>query len=63
MGEEESWMNEMAWIDLVRKHIPNATEDECVCILWNLTCFPLCGVKMVEAQIVELAKERKETAE
>ena len=56
-------MNEMAWIDLVRKHIPNATEDECVCILWNLTCFPLCGVKMVEAQIVELAKERKETAE
>ena len=56
-------MSEMTWVDLVRKHIPNATGEECNYILWNLTCFPLCSAEMVEAQIVELAKERGQAVE
>ena len=52
-------MSEMTWVDLVRKHIPNATDEECNYILWNLTCFPLCSAEMVEAQIVELTLERE----
>ena len=46
----------LTWRDLVRKHIPEATGEECNYILWNLTCFPLCGMEMVEAQIVDVAK-------
>ena len=61
--EDESWLSEMTWRDLVRKHIPNATDEECNHILWNLTCFPLCGVEEVQRQLAELAEERREVAE
>ena len=53
----------MTHIDLVREYFPNATDGECDCILWELTCFPLCGVEEVQRQLAELAKERKEAAE
>ena len=49
----------MTHIDLVREYFPNATDGECDCILWELTCFPLCSAEMVEAQIVELTLERE----
>ena len=61
--KEESWLSEMTWRDLVRKHIPNATDEECNHILWNLTCFPLCGAEEVQRQLAELAEERREVAE
>jgi hypothetical protein len=42
--------------DLVRKHIPDATDKECHDILWNLTAFPFAGPEKTEEQIIEFAE-------
>lgn len=53
----------VTWNDLVRKHIPEATDEECDLILWEMTEFPLVTPAEVEAQIIKVAQARKETVE
>ena len=50
----------MTWIDLVRKHIPDVTEEQADFILWEKTAFPLASVEVVEKQIQEHKKEVEE---
>jgi len=50
----------MTWYDLVRKYFPNASDELCEYILWERTCFPICGREKVEKQLRELAKEEGE---
>jgi hypothetical protein len=45
----------MTWNDLVRKYIPNATDEECKYILMERTAFPLASVETVENQIKDYA--------
>lgn len=53
----------MAWKDLVRKYIPDATEQECDYILWTKTAFPMDRPEQVELQIKEFAEERQQERE
>lgn len=50
----------MTWIDLVRKYIPNVTEEQADFILWEKTAFPLASVEVVEKHIQEHKKEVEE---
>lgn len=47
------------WKDLVRKHIPEADDQECEYILWEQTCFPCGNKEDVERQVIEYAKRKK----
>lgn len=47
----------MTWVDLVRKHLHNASDEEVEFILWEKTAFPLATVETVERQIIEFKKE------
>jgi hypothetical protein len=48
----------MKWIDIVRKYIPDVTEQEADFILWEKTAFPVAGLETVEQQIKEFAENR-----
>lgn len=48
----------MKWIDIVRKYIPDVTDQEADFILWERTAFPVAGVETVELQIKEYANQR-----
>jgi hypothetical protein len=49
----------MNFYDLVRKHFPNATDDECEYILWEKTPFPMVTSRIIEAYIIDFAKRSK----
>lgn len=51
--------NNMTWIDLVKKHIPNATDRQADYILWEETAFPLVGIETVEKQIQEFKRKQE----
>lgn len=50
----------MTWIDLVKYHIPDASDREADCILWEKTAFPLVDRETVEKQIIKFKEEREE---
>ena len=43
----------MNWIELVKKHWPNISNEGANDILWNATCFPMGSAELVEEQIKE----------
>ena len=48
-------MSELTWIELVKKYFPNVEDEEADFILWELTAFPMGGLKVVEEQLKELS--------
>lgn len=52
--------DDMTWIDLVKKHIPDVTDQQADYILWEETAFPLAGIEIVEKQIQEFKKIQEE---
>jgi len=50
----------MTWYDLVRKYFPDADNEFCEFVLWEKTCFPVCGPEKVEKQLRELAEKKKD---
>ena len=51
----------MTWNDLVRKYIPNATDEECEYVLWNKTPFPITlNAKIIQDYIKEYASKINE---
>lgn len=49
----------MTYLELVRRYFPDATEQEADFLLWEKTCFPVCGSEEVEEQLCELARGRR----
>jgi hypothetical protein len=49
----------MTWNDLVRRYIPDASDQLCDFILWEKTAFPLTNVEEVEEQIKEFVISHK----
>lgn len=47
------------WLDLARRLVPDAAEEELNDILWEHTCFPVGSVLQVARQLKTYAKERK----
>lgn len=47
----------MTFNDLVRKHIPNATDEKCEDILCEHTDYPLCSLEEAEKQIIDFIKK------
>lgn len=43
----------LEWERLVRKHIPNVTDEQCEYILWEKTTFPLGTIEEIEEKLVE----------
>lgn len=53
-------MTMRSYIELVRKHIPCATDDYCEYVLWEKTAFPLASAETINGQIIEYAAELSE---
>jgi len=53
----------MTWRDLVRAHIPAATDQEADVIFWEHTAFPMADKDYVNRQIAEYAAEAREASE
>jgi hypothetical protein len=43
----------MNWIELVKKHWPNISDEGADHLLWNVTCFPMGSAELVEQQLIE----------
>ena len=51
----------MTWNDLVRKYIPNATDEECEYVLWNKTPFSITlNTKIIQDYIKEYTNKINE---
>jgi len=48
----------MTYKDLVRKYIPDASDEEIGFILWEHTCFPMGSSEMVEKLVRDYAVNR-----
>jgi hypothetical protein len=59
-AEESEGKAKMTWYDLVRKYFPDADDEFCEFVLWEKTCFPVCGPEKVEKQLKELAEKKKD---
>ena len=44
------------WNDLVRRFFPDADDEQCDFLLWELTCYPHCGCLKVARQLNHIKK-------
>jgi hypothetical protein len=44
----------MTYIDLVKKHWPEVSDEVADMILWEMTAFPFASVEHTEKQIIEI---------
>ena len=49
----------MNWIELVKKHWPNISNESANELLWNATCFPMGDAEIIEAQLIEAYTKSK----
>lgn len=44
------------WIGLVRKHVPDMSDKDCMDLLWTKTSFPVGSLEKIEHQLKQHAE-------
>lgn len=49
---------DITFLDLVRKYVPDATNEIAEIILWEHTAFPMADLGIIETQLKEFAENK-----